>query len=88
MASVSRAGEIGDYFRGDVGDFAEALSSAMEEEQFVANRLAGLRVEDVMSPPTFKPPTASMCSCAESTVLVVSTILPVMFSAPVPPFPT
>jgi CBS domain-containing protein len=49
----ARAGEISDYFRSDAGDFDEALSSIVEEEQFVANRLVSLRVQDVMSAPTF-----------------------------------
>lgn len=49
----ARAGEISDYFRNDTGDSEEALRSIAEEEQFVANRLASLRVHEVMSPPTF-----------------------------------
>jgi CBS domain-containing protein len=49
----ARAGEISDYFRSDASDFDEALSSITEEEHFVADRLASLRVADVMSPPTF-----------------------------------
>lgn len=49
----SRAGEMSDYFRGDAGDEAQELSSLLEEEHFVADRLVKLRVADVMSPPTY-----------------------------------
>jgi CBS domain-containing protein len=49
----SRAGEISDHFRRDDCDREEELRALVEEKRFAAERLANLRVADVMSPPTF-----------------------------------
>jgi CBS domain-containing protein len=65
----SRAETFSDYFRRDDASEEEELSGLLEQERFVAERMAKLHVADVMSPPRFvAAPDQSIASVAKLLV--------------------